>query len=145
MYPTSSTNSDWYCEKEGSETCIIQNGQYKVGDVLFIGISCVRECDYKLRAWFTSTVDLTESTRSQMRFDAYSTQILKYYIPFETELGGTTTSIEIIVQPEDTYVNIDAHLSLDANFYLIEEKPASHIVANGLAIKFTQKDYEWCR
>jgi hypothetical protein len=80
-----------------------------------------------------------------MRFDAYSTQILKYYIPFETADGAMTTSMEVIISPEDTYVNLDAHLSLDSNFYLIEEKPAAHIVSNGVAIKFTEKDYSWCR
>ena len=80
-----------------------------------------------------------------MRFDAFSTQILKYYIPFETEDSALTSSMEIIISPEDKFVHLDAHLSLDANFYLIEEKPASHIVANGIAIKFTEKDYEWCR
>jgi hypothetical protein len=53
--------------------------------------------------------------------------------------------MEIIIIPEDTYVKVDAHLSLDSNFYLIEEKPASHIVQNGIAIKFTEKDYQWCR
>jgi hypothetical protein len=36
--------------------------------------------------------------------------------------------MEIIITPEDTYTNLDAHMSLDSNFYLIEEKPASHIV-----------------
>ena len=98
-----------------------------------------------MRAWFTDEIDLTESHRTQMRFDAFSTQILKYYIPFETEDGALTSSMEIIVSPEDTFVHLDAHLSLDANFYLIEEKPAAHIVSNGIAIKFTEKDYEWCR
>ena len=145
QFPSSSLNSEWYCEREGSETCILHNGEFKIGDTLYIGVGCVSACDYKLRAWFTPEIDLSESSRTQMRFDAYSTQILKYYIPFETEDSGLTTSMEIIVQPEDTYVKLDAHLSLDANFYLIEEKPASHIVANGIAIKFTEKDYEWCR
>jgi hypothetical protein len=64
MYPTNSNNSDWYCERDGSETCVIQNGSYKVGDILFIGVSCVRACDYKLRAWFTDEIDLTESSRT---------------------------------------------------------------------------------
>ena len=144
-YPTSSTNSEWYCEREGSETCIIHNGEFGIGDTLYIGVSCIKDCDYSLRAWFTSEIDLTESSRTQMRFDAFSTQILKYYIPFETEDSALTTSMEIIISPEDRFVHLDAHLSLDANFYLIEEKPASHIVANGIAIKFTEKDYEWCR
>jgi hypothetical protein len=27
-YPTSSKNSEWYCEREGSETCVLHNGEY---------------------------------------------------------------------------------------------------------------------
>ena len=143
-YPTSSSNSEWYCQREGSETCMIHNGEYEAGDTLYIGVGCTRECSYTLRAWYLAEKDLTEATRVQMRFDAVSTQILKYYIPADIE-GALTESIEISIVPEDTYTQIDAHLSLDANFYLIEEKPAAHIVKNGIAIKFTQNDYEWCR
>ena len=40
-YPTSSTNSEWYCEREGSETCIIHNGEFGIGDTLYIGVSCI--------------------------------------------------------------------------------------------------------
>jgi hypothetical protein len=82
--PTSSINSEWYCEREGSETCIINNGGFKIGETLFIGVKCIRACDYTLRVWFTEEIDLTDSSRTQMRFDAMSTHILKYYIPFET-------------------------------------------------------------
>jgi hypothetical protein len=53
---------------------------------------------------------------------------LKYYIESETEEGASTESIEITISPEDTYVPIEAHISLDNNFYLIEEKPATQIV-----------------
>jgi hypothetical protein len=49
-----------------------------------------------------------------------------------------------MISPEKTYVSIDAHISLDDNFYLIEEKPASHVVDNGVAIKFGSNDYSWC-
>lgn len=97
-----------------------------------------------LRAWFTDEIDLRETSRSQKRFDGYSTQILKYYIESETEDGASTESIEIIITPEDTYVQIEAHVSLDNNFYLIEEKPASHITENGIAIKFGENDFQWC-
>jgi hypothetical protein len=142
--PTSSLDSEWYCERDGSETCIIHNGEFEIGDTLFIGVKCDRACKYKLRAWFTSEIDLRESSRSQKRFDGYSTQILKYYIESETEDGATTESIEIVVLPEETYVPIDVHVSLDNNFYLIEEKPAPHITDNGIAVKFGESDYNWC-
>jgi hypothetical protein len=59
--PTSSLDSDFYCEREGSETCIIHNGEFEVGDTLNIGVKCDRECHYKLRVWFTAEEDLVET------------------------------------------------------------------------------------
>lgn len=63
LYPSSSSNADWYCERRGSETCIIQKGDFAIGETLYIGITCTRACSYKLRIWFTPTVDLTTSNR----------------------------------------------------------------------------------
>jgi hypothetical protein len=71
--PTSSLDSDWYCERDGSETCIIHNGEFEIGQTLYIGVKCDRECKYMLRAWFTTEIDLRESSRTQKRFDGYST------------------------------------------------------------------------
>lgn len=71
--PNSSKNAEWFCVRDGSETCVIHNGQFAVGDTLYIGVKCVEECSYKLRPWFTNLMDLAESERTQMRFEAYST------------------------------------------------------------------------
>jgi hypothetical protein len=48
------------------------------------------------------------------------------------------------VEPEEQYSHIEVFLSLDANFKVIEEKPAIHILKNGVAIKFGKNDFEWC-
>ena len=48
------------------------------------------------------------------------------------------------MEPEDKYSPIDVFLSMDSNFYLIEEKPAPHVLDQGMGIKFTENDYEWC-
>lgn len=144
QYPSSSENSDWYCERKGSETCIIQKGDFAIGETLYFGISCTRACGYKLRVWFTPTVDLSTTNRWQRRFEAYSTTILKYEVP-DTVLEEVTKSVEIYVQPEHRYTQVDLFLSLDSSFYLIEETPAAHVSSTGTAIKFTDKDYKWCR
>lgn len=144
QYPSSSLNADWYCERKGSETCIIQKGDFAIGETLYIGISCTRSCSYNFRVWFTPTVDLTTSNRRQLRLEAYSTYILKYIVP-DKVLKEQTKSIEIYVQPEHAYTRVDLFLSLDATFYLIEERPAAHVTSRGKGIKFSEQDYRWCR
>jgi hypothetical protein len=144
QYPSSSSDADWYCERRGSETCVIQKGDFAIGETLYLGITCTRACAYKLRVWFTPTVDLTTSNRRQLRLAAHSTYILKYVVP-ETVLEELTRSVEIYVQPEHRYSTIDLFLSLDASFYLIEEKPAAHVTSTGKALKLTDRDYKWCR
>ena len=141
--PQSSADADWYCETEGSETCILHNGEFAVGDTLYIGVKCVQECSYKLRAWYIEVRDLSESSRTQMRFGAYTTHILKYYIAPDTA-GLYTESIELKVEPEEQHSHIELYLSLDPNFKVVEEKPATHILKNGMAIKFGKNDFEWC-
>jgi hypothetical protein len=69
---------------------------------------------------------------------------LKYYIESETEDGSSTKNIEVIVNNEDKYLELEAFISLDSNFYIIEEKPATHMVENGVGFKFSELDYNWC-
>jgi hypothetical protein len=61
--PKDSTDSEWFCEREGSETCIIRNGEFEIGDTFYIGVKCERECQYDLRVWFTKEFDLIETNR----------------------------------------------------------------------------------
>jgi hypothetical protein len=69
---------------------------------------------------------------------------LKYYIESETEEGSPVRNIEVIINNEDKYVEMDAHVSLDDNFYIIEEKPTTHLVDNGVGFKFSELDANWC-
>jgi len=87
--------------------------------------------------------ELKDTTRTQKRFGAYETHILSYYIAPD-KAGAWTDSIEMKVEPEEQYSNIEVFLSLDANFKVIDEKRAQHILRNGLAIKFGKNDLDWC-
>lgn len=64
MYPTSSDNAEWFCEKDGSETCVLHNGDFTMGETLYFGILCQRECSYKLRVWYNDVIDISESSRT---------------------------------------------------------------------------------
>ena len=72
-YPTDTSTSEWSCEQKGSETCVIHNGEYAVGDTLYLGVRCMKSCSYKLRTYFTSVQNVLNEYRTQMRFEAYST------------------------------------------------------------------------
>lgn len=149
-YPTSSKDAEWYCVREGSETCVLHRGEFTEGETFYVGVHCVRECEYTLRVWLGNIIDLTENVgfeRTLMSFAADSTQILRYYIPAaitERKASRKTESVVVKVEPEDRYSEVDAYLSLDSNFYIIEEAPASHLMANGVAIKFGKADESWC-
>lgn len=121
-YPSSSHDSDWHCIREGSETCIIGASEIDEGDPVYFGIFCSRDCSYKLKVYESATTVLAES--QEPFFDGFSTQVLKYFIKDEE----ATKSILIKVEPENFYSPIEMWLSLDEDFYLIEEQPASHVL-----------------
>jgi len=78
-----------------------------------------------------------------MRLPELSTPIFKYYIPHDIN-GALTKSIELSIVPEDSYSQMEIFFSLDAKFYIIEEKPAQHLIEKGVGIKFGQNDFAWC-
>lgn len=143
QYPTSPANAQWYCEKKGSDTCILRNGDFAVGETLYFSVFCVEQCNYKLRIYYASEINLSASNRYQHTFEAYSTSILSFTIP-ESVGGKTTESLEVGVEPETQYTNMDLYLSLDSEFQIIEEKPATHTTATSLAVKFSKLDNKWC-
>jgi len=142
-FPVDSTTSEWNCEREGSETCIIRKEDNIVGDTLFIGVKCLKECSYSLKIQNTREVLLQESTRTQLMFDAFTTQILKFYIPADVE-KIKTQSIHISVLPEDDYTPVDMWLSVDKEFYILEEKPASHLLGKSVDLKMQEGHEHWC-
>lgn len=56
--------SEWHCEKKGSEACIVHVGEFAVGDTFNFGVKCVRDCTYDLKVWLAPEIDLTESSRT---------------------------------------------------------------------------------
>ena len=62
-YPKSASDSTWYCEQKGSETCIVRDGEMQVAETYYFGIKCVEACTYKLRVWYSDVMDLSESNR----------------------------------------------------------------------------------
>ena len=53
-------------------------------------------------------------------------------------------NVLIKIQPEHDFSRVEMYFSLDSNFNLIEEVPASHIMNDGTALRFNSKDETWC-
>jgi len=69
---------------------------------------------------------------------------MRYYIPSKAgDFQLDTKAIKMSIEPEDDFTRMEMFLSLDANFYLIEEKPATHIMLDGIGIKFGVNDFGW--
>lgn len=97
--------------KSGSDTCIVKRTDINYGDYFYIGIRCLNPCAYSLRAIYAPITSLAEATRTQVRFDGYSSNIFEYYIPSDATTGsalGTT----ITVESENAYSSIDMYFSI---------------------------------
>ena len=85
--PTSSLDSEFYCVKKGSDTCILKGTQINTWDVLYIGIRCISACDYTLSSDYFITTELAESSRTQIQMDGFSSTLFEYYVPQDASDG----------------------------------------------------------
>jgi len=86
---------------------------------------------------------LADGARTTYRFAGYSTNYLKYYIP-DASSDGMTNSLTVKFEPETDFTFVEVFMSLDSSFKIIEERPAQHILEDGIAIEFNSNDYYWC-
>lgn len=100
--------------KAGSDTCIVKRTEINYNDFFYIGIRCMNPCTYSLRAIYAPITTLTEGTRTQVRFDGYSSNIFEYYIPSDAKTGSTLGT-RITVESENPYSPIDMYFSTGKN------------------------------
>lgn len=55
-----------------------------------------------------------------------------------------TQSLTIKFEPEEDFNFLEVFLSLDSTFKIVEERPAQHILEDGIAIEFNSDDQNWC-
>jgi hypothetical protein len=72
MYPASAKQSDYYCEKAGSDTCIVPPSNINFYDVFYIGVRCTAPCTYDLRVMYVSMTVLAENTAMQSVADGHN-------------------------------------------------------------------------
>ena len=103
----------------------------------------MKDCKYKLKVWMANMITLPNQARVQMRFEAYSTQLLRFYIPGQIKNKGVDNAL-LKIEPEDGYSRVEMYFSLDPTFYLLQDKAATHVMENGLAVSFDKSDLNWC-
>lgn len=114
-------DSDWFCAKKGSDTCIIGKTEIQEGDVLNIAVTCMTPCDYTILSDYFSVVDLEQDVRTQMRLEGHSSNLFEYYIPQDAS-DGFARAITFTIESEDEYRPMEVFMSLDSNIYQVEER-----------------------
>ena len=61
MFPTTANNSQQYCMKQGSDTCVITPSTVAIADTFYIGVRCVEQCVYGLIATYLYMTPLVEA------------------------------------------------------------------------------------
>jgi len=68
---------------------------------------------------------------------------LRFDIP-EASSAGLTESIDIRIEPEGDYRYLEAYISFDNDFNIIEDRPTRHLLDSGLAVMMNKHDARWC-
>ena len=121
MNPSSSMDSDWYCVKRGSDTCIIGKDEIQTGDMLYITVQCLSPCQYTILSDYFTTQTVEQDVRKQIRLDGHSSNLFEYYIPQDAS-DGFARAITFTVESEDSYNPIAIYFSLDNKIYQVEDK-----------------------
>lgn len=135
--------AEWHCQTSGSETCLVHHGEWTVGDTFYFGVRCEQTCKYKLKIELRQVFDLPNSDRATFRFERYSTQLMRYYIP-EMVKNMPIRYVKFAFESENSYERIQLFLSQSNRFDMQQERVPVHVLENGVGLMLTKKDIVWC-
>ena len=95
---------------------MIKKSEIAQGNTLYIGVRCLNPCNYSISSDYFTTTLISESTRTQVRLEGYSSNMFSYYIPTDAT-DGFTTAVTMTIESEDAYNPIDLYFSLDDTIY----------------------------
>lgn len=122
---------------------MLRNTEIAMNDVLYIGVRCINPCQYTIASNYFAPITLTDSKTSQIRLDAYSSNLFTYYVPTDAA-DGFATAVSFTIVSEDDYNPIDLYFSIDNNIFIAEERKIENVVNNGVGFYITSSDYGWC-
>lgn len=110
QFPKTTSESDFYCMKKGSDSCVIGPDKISIGETFYLGVKCMDRCQYHLRATWVYMITLSEAAEFQDTLSGYSSDLFRYYVP-ASAVDGFTSAVKISVTSDSTYNNIDLYLS----------------------------------
>lgn len=79
--------AEWHSTREGSDTLIINEDEYAIGDTFYVTVKCMNACDYDLKMFYAREFELTNSERTVFRWGGHVTNILKLQVNSTTAVG----------------------------------------------------------
>jgi len=122
----------------------VHRQDFKVGDVFYVTVRCVNECQYDLKMNYAQEFGLFDSKRQIFKFSGHETNIFKYWVPAKVAAMTETQKFEILIEPEVDYKHIEMRVTHDPEFRAMEDKPDAHITPKGLTVQMSTKDKFWC-
>lgn len=69
------------CATYGKDICAVNHEYLKSGSYVYVGIKCLFECKFRLKAFFTEQIKLDDGQELQLDFETDETKIFKFFIP----------------------------------------------------------------
>mmetsp|Transcript_22972 Transcript_22972/g.22315 ORF Transcript_22972/g.22315 Transcript_22972/m.22315 type:complete len:188 (+) Transcript_22972:289-852(+) len=142
-FPTNQDESDYYCMKVGSDTCVVPPSNIAFLDMFYIGIRCIEECVYDLKVMYMTTANLLDNEAYLEIVEGHQSNLFVYSVPSSAN-DGFTSAFKVTIVGDNTYQPIDIALSLDEDIYQIEEKLNKLVLGKGMGIKFTSDSISFC-
>lgn len=119
MYPNKPENSEYFCMKKGSDTCVLNPADINVGETFYFGIKCLSSCHYDLRLVYMFATPLEDDTTLTSALDGHTPDLFSYKIPYTSDDGFTNT-VYITVKTESNYDPVEIYLSIGKIYFYVK-------------------------
>jgi hypothetical protein len=114
------------------------------GDVFYIGVTCLSNCRYGIKADFVEGwLTIEDQYRTSFVASDNSTIKINYEVP-KSGAGGNTEWLEIVVESVDNQSPIELYLASDDQLAIASFFPQKFMTDDGIAIKYTDIEEDWC-
>jgi hypothetical protein len=134
------------CSKFGADDCFVHLDGKQRNTLFLFQVRCTRECKFDLKVQYVSSERLDFGGRISKKLDLFSSYVYEMKVPQQDSgATGKTKLVEVNVNSENPYSEIQAYISKDNDLSQVEDldQPPFY-VTNGKAFKFTDRNDGWC-